>query len=277
MHMNQKNRRILLAGAVCMAVIVIAAVISRRPGGGEQAAVTPPAVEGGVSPSVAVMETAPPEETEDPTESIATFLQGPKSWKARREWSGEWGKTYYDGRSFGAFGCGLCCTANIYCSLTDYRCSPVDMYDYTKKVTGYGGGGAVAWGYMKGSLVSAGFTCEVGRKPDTYEEFQRVVGQAQACIVVVSSNDSDCYWKDTPGHYVTLFLYDPDSDRIFLADSGDPDHNRQWVPLKKIYRSLKTANDWQYMAVTGYDEKKDQWKHSGIGGNCVLPEKWRIS
>ena len=214
--------------------------------------------------------------TPDQTEGIATYLQGPKSWKARREWSGRWGTQYYDGGSFGGFGCGLCCMANVYCSLTDYRCSPLDMYQYAKEKSMYEGGGAIDWGYMKQTLASAGFTCDVGRKPSEYASFQNIVKNSQACIVVVSSSNSTCYWKDTPGHYVTLFLYDEKTDKIFLADSGDPSHNRQWVPLKKIYRSLKTANRWQYLMVTAYDKKKDGWKHRGICGRCVLPEEWQV-
>lgn len=271
--MQRRQWKIIFFGLAFMAVIVGAAVINRSLSGHGKDAVSQSAVTV-VTSSSPVMETAVPEQ-EDPTAAIATFLQGPKSWKAGLEWSGEWGKTYYDGSSFGAFGCGLCCTANIYCSLTDYRCSPVDMYDYSKKITEYEGGGAIDWGYMKRTLSSAGFTCQVGRKPERYQEFQEIVGNSEACIVVVSSNDSTCYWKDTPGHYVTLFLYDQESDKIFLADSGDPKHNRHWVSLKKIYRSLKTANNWQYMSVLDYQEENDQWKHSKINGNCVLPEEWQ--
>lgn len=213
-----------------------------------------------------------PQPTKDPAASIATFLQGPKSWGQRRVWSGEWGESYYDGGSFGGFGCGLCCMANIYTSLSPYECSPVDMYRFAKKKTAYSGGGAISWGFIRRTMTEAGFTCKTGKKPEKYEDFQQKVKRSQATIVVVSSSDSTCYWKDTPGHYVTLFLYDEKTDSIFLADSGDPDHNRHRVPLEKIYRSLKTASDWQYMSVTGYQESSDTWKHKGYGGNCILPE-----
>lgn len=213
--------------------------------------------------------------TPDPTEKIAGYLQGPKSWKERREWSGKWGKEYYDGGSFGGFGCGLCCMANIYCSLTEYRCSPLDMYEHAKKESMYGGGGAIDWGFMKQTLASAGFTCRVGRKPSDYATFQEMIKKSMACIVVVSSNDSTCYWKNTPGHYVTLFLYDEKTDRVFLTDSGNPAHNRHWVALKKVYRSLKTANHWQYLAVTEYDKAKDKWKNNKITGSCILPANWK--
>lgn len=224
--------------------------------------------------ATAVPSTAAPTSTPDPTEKIATFLQGPKSWKRRLAWSGKWGKEYHDGASFGAFGCGLCCLANIYTTFSGYQCSPVDVYEYAKRKTEYSGGGAIDWGYMKQTLKLLGFTSDVWRKPHEYEQFQRMVKNAMACIVVVSSNNSDCYWKDTPGHYVTLFLYDEMSDKVFLADSGDPSHNRHWVALKKIYRSLKTANSWQILAVTEFDAEGDQWQHRGFGGIYVLPDGW---
>ncbi len=219
--------------------------------------------------------TGVPTPTPDPTERIVTFFQGPKAWESRLPWSGKWGKEYYDGGSFGAFGCGLCALANVYSTFSGQECSPVDMYQYAKKESGYGGGGAIDWGYMKDTLKSLGFTSDVWRKPKKYEKFQQMVKNSMACIVVVSSNDSDCYWKDTPGHYVTLFSYDEKSDRIFLADSGDPSHNRRWVALKKIYKSLKTSNNWQYLAVTAFDAKRDQWRHEGFGGSCVLPKGWQ--
>lgn len=194
----------------------------------KQTAVTPK-----VTALPSLSPTQKPTPTPDPTKKVATFFQGPKAYEGRREWSGKWGKEFYDGGSFGAFGCGLCCMANIYTTFSSYESSPVDMYRYAKKVSGYGGGGAIDWGYMKATLKELGFTSDVFRKPGKYEAFQKLVKESLACIVVVSSNDSDCYWKETPGHYVTLFLYDEKSDKIFLGDSGDLTHNRQWVPLKK--------------------------------------------
>jgi hypothetical protein len=165
--------------------------------------------------------------------------------------------------------------ANIYTSFTEYECSPIDMYEYAKKSSGYGGGGAIDWGYMKDTLKSLGFTSDVRRKPKSYERFRQLVDESMACIVLVSSNDSDCYWKDTPGHYVTLLAYDKTSDKVFLGDSGDPDHNRHWVALEKVYRSLKTASSWQCLQVLKHDKKADSWKHEGFGGTCVLPDGWK--
>lgn len=209
--------------------------------------------------------------TADPASGIYTFLQGPKSWKRRLPWSGEWGDSSYDGGRFGAFGCGLCCMANIYSSESGHECSPVDMYRYSKKHTEYGGGGAIAWEYMQQTLEKTGFTAALCSKPRTYAEFQKAAADSSCSIVLVSSADSECYWKDTPGHYVTIFMYDPASDKVFLADSGDPEHNRHWVSLKKIYKSLKTDSDYQYLSVGAYDAGRDQWKHQGTAGNWVKP------
>lgn len=208
-------------------------------------------------------------ENQDATEEIYSFLQGPKSWGKRLTWSGKWGKTMYDGGSFGGFGCGLCCMANIYCSLTEHKASPVDMYRYAKKQTEYGGGGAIGWGYMLQTMTQIGFQARLGNKPASYSKFQQMVEKSQSCIVLVSSAASECYWKNTPGHYVTIFLYNREKDCVFLADSGDPDHNRQWISLKKIYRSLKTESDYQYLQITAYDETRDGWKHQKAGGTWV--------
>ncbi len=227
----------------------------------------------GTSP-LAAGDVAPDLEARYPTETIATFFQGPLAWKERREWSGKWGKTSYDGGSFGGFGCGLCCMANIYCSFTEYRCSPVDMYEFAKEKSEYEGGGAIDWGYMKETMRAAGFACDVWKKPEDYADFQKLVRDSLACIVVVSSQDSKCYWEDTSGHYVTLFFYDEETDRVFLGDSGSTGHNRQWVELEKVYKSLKTANNWQCLCAVSYNREADQWRHEGISGPCVLPDGW---
>ena len=97
--------------------------------------------------------------------------------------------------------------------------------------------------------------------------------QTEAMLVLVSGYNDDSYWKNTPGHYVTLFLYDEENEDVFLTDSGDPEHNRSRVPLKTIYKALKTSSDFQYMSVVSYDENKDNWKHKEINGTWVEPEK----
>lgn len=213
-----------------------------------------------------------PEPTQNPEDNVYSFLQGPKSWKERRPWAGKWGKQYHDGASFGAFGCGFCCMANIYSTMTEYKCSPLDIYAYSKKRTLYGGGGAISWQLMRKVMADIGFTVELGEKPPTYNGFREVIKRSQALLVLVSSYNDDSYWKDTPGHYVMLFLYDDGAQDAFLTDSGDPEHNRQRVPLKTIYKALKTSSDFQYMSVVSYDETQDNWKHKEINGIWVKPE-----
>lgn len=215
---------------------------------------------------------APPAPTKNPEESVYSFLQGPKSWDEQRDWSGKWGNEYHDGGSFGGFGCGFCCMANIYSTMTEYKCNPLDIYSYSKKVTYYGGGGAISWQFMRKTMAKIGFDVKLREKPSTYREFKIDTENAQAMLVLVSSYNDDSYWKNTPGHYVTLFLYNPETEKVFLTDSGDPEHNRHWVPLKTIYKALKTSSDFQYMAVTAYDESKDEWKHKSAKGAWVEPE-----
>lgn len=275
-YYNKNPRRVLISVQVltclgifvllCLAFLVKHAIKQMET---QETMVQKPVATATVKPTDTPEPTKVPKPTPNPEESVYTFLQGPKSWSQRLKWSGEWGETFYDGGSFGGFGCGLCCIANVYSSLTKYQCTPVDAYAYAKKKTGYGGGGAIDWGYMRRTLTSMGFDCGVRKKPSTYEAFQEEIATGKCAIVLVSSANSTCYWKDTPGHYVTIFLYDKKSDKVFLADSGDPNHNRQWVLLRKIYKSLKTASPWQYLYVKDYDIKKDTWKHKTANGNWV--------
>lgn len=215
--------------------------------------------------------TEPTRKPVDKTLQIYTYLQGPKSWNQGIDWSGEWGESYMDGGSFGGFGCGLCCMANIYSSLTPYQCSPVDMYRYAKKHTGYGGGMAIDWGYIRRGLTSLGLHCHVERKQETYHEFRENIRKSKCAIVLVSSANSTVHWKNTPGHYVTIFEFQEKTEKVFLADSGDPDHNRRWIHLKKVYWSLKTASNWQYLVVSGYDKQKDHWHHKKADGTWNRP------
>ena len=215
--------------------------------------------------------TEPTRKPVDKTLQIYTYLQGPKSWNQGIDWSGEWGESYMDGGSFGGVGCGLCCMANIYSSLTPYQCSPVDMYRYAKKHTGYGGGMAIDWGYIRRGLTSLGLHCHVERKQETYHEFRENIRKSKCAIVLVSSANSTVHWKNTPGHYVTIFEFQEKTEKVFLADSGDPDHNRRWIHLKKVYWSLKTASNWQYLVVSGYDKQKDHWHHKKADGTWNRP------
>ena len=144
--------------------------------------------------------------------------------------------------------------ANVYSSITSetYKASPVDMRNFAKKKTGYWGVGAIDWKYMVVGMRKAGIYCGPKRKPKRYSSFRRDIAKSKCAVVLVSSYDSTCFWKGTPGHYVTIFAYDKKRDRVFLADSGDPKHNRRWISLKKVYRSLKKASRYQYVCVTGY-------------------------
>ena len=204
----------------------------------------------------------------------ATFLQGPRGWKRRQEWAGIWGRSVYDGRRFGGFGCGLCVMANFYSSFTPYQCSPVDMYEYAKSVTSYEGGGAIDWPQISRTLQSLGFTVDTKRKPRRYALFREDIRNSLGAMVVISSAYDDSYWRDTPGHYVTILAYNETDDTIFLGDSGDLDHNRSWIPLKTVYRAIKKSNDLHYLRVLSYDEAGDAWKHTTISGKWCRPAYW---
>lgn len=204
---------------------------------------------------------------EERAESIYTFLQGPKSFEEMRPWSGEWCQKIVKWHSFGAFGCGHCCMANIYSSLSPYECSPFDMFQYATQVTDYypsKESGAIGWRDMRTTLRAAGLSCDLHRKPATYEEFQEQMRQAKSAIVLVCSGNDDTFWKDTGGHYVNIWLYQKDSDMVFLAEPGDPENNRTWIPLRYIYDALKTVSQYQYLSVAEYVEENNPWKWDGI-------------
>ena len=211
-------------------------------------------------------------------EQVYTFLQGPKSWEAQVPWSGQWSQVYLSGNYFGSFGCGMCCMANIYSTLTDYECSPMDMYDRAIQKTGYSPSyisGAIGWGDLKNCLKSVGFECDVYYKPDDYETFRQQISEAKSSIVLVSSYEDDTYWKDTSGHYVNIWLYDEKNDMVFLAEPGSPTNNRSWIPLKYVYDALKTTSQFQYLMVSDYDEEQNDWKVNGIEDNWTVPEYYQ--
>ncbi len=200
-------------------------------------------------------------------QEVYTFLQGPRAWEEGVSWSGEWCFMGVKGNSFGNFGCGLCCMANIYDTLSSYTISPWDMCEYAMTVSGYAPkrkAGAIDWGNMKEVLKSCGISCDVYYKPDTYEDFQKQMTQTKSAVVLVCSKDDDTYWKDTPGHYVNIWLYQEDSDTVFLAEPGSPENNRTRIPLRYVYDALKTTSKFQYLAVDEYKEENDLWKTDGI-------------
>ncbi|MCI9151887.1 MAG: hypothetical protein HFI42_15700 [Lachnospiraceae bacterium] len=207
-------------------------------------------------------------------DEVYTFSQGPRAWKEGHAWGGEWCEYYVKGRSFGGFGCGLVCMANIYSTLTPYECSPLDMYHFATEATGYyptKQSGAIDWGCMKSGLKELGFTCDLFYKPDTYEAFQEHIRRVDTAIVLVCSSDDDTYWEDTPGHYVNIWLYDEETDQVFLGEPGALEKNRAWVPLQYVYDALKTSSKFQYLAVWNYEEEKNTWKWDGINDNWNKP------
>ena len=64
--------------------------------------------------------------------------------------------------------------------------------------------------------------------------------------------------------YVNIWLYDPTDETVLLADSGNPEHNRQRIPLRYVYDAMKTSSRYQYLLVTSVDPDGNTWKHDGI-------------
>lgn len=206
---------------------------------------------------------------------IYSFLQGPKSWGKGLAWSGEWSNEYVKGRYFGNFGCGLCCMANIYSTLTDYSCSPWDMYEYAKQVSAYSPTskvGAIGWNDMKTTLKKSGFDSTLCNKPDSYEMFQRQIAQTKGAVVLVCSRNDDTFWESTGGHYVNIWLYDQETDEVFLSDPGSPTRNRNRIPLRYVYDALKTSSQYQYLLINSYSEEENLWKQNGIDEAWVAPQ-----
>ena len=212
---------------------------------------------------------------EQKQDEIYTFLQGPKAWEARREWSGEWCYQYLEGNYFGSFGCGMCCMANIYDTLADDKGSPLDAYKFARKYSGYlptPRSGAIGGGDMKNCLRKMGMVCDLYYKPDSYEEFQNQMARCESMIVLVTSNEDDTFWKHTSGHYVNIWLYDESDDTVFLAEPGSPTNNRKRIPLRYVYDALKTISQFQYIRVDEYNAKNDTWHPDGIVDNWTMSE-----
>lgn len=207
-------------------------------------------------------------------ESIYTFLQGPKSWEAGENWSGAWCYEYLEGNYFGAFGCGMCCMANIYDTLADSKASPLDAYYFAREMSAYQPNsktGAIGWGDLKNCLRKMGMVCDLYYKPDSYEDFQKEMSLCKSMIVLVTSNEDDTFWKHTNGHYVNIWAYDKATDKVFLAEPGSPTNNRKWIPLRYVYDALKTISKFQYIRIDGYNEENDRWHPTGIDADWVMP------
>lgn len=205
---------------------------------------------------------------------VYTFLQGPRAWSEMRPWSGEWALHSVDGNTFGGYGCGLCCMANVYNTLSSYAVSPLDMQALAMHVSNYyptSESGAIGWEDMKLTLDHTGIKSKLKRKPGSYEEFQKQMKNAQSMIVLISSAESTEYWQNTPGHYVNIYLYDEEADTVFLAEPGSPENNRSRIPLRYIYNALKQVSQYQYLLVTSYVEERNGWKGNGIDDNWIQP------
>ena len=209
---------------------------------------------------------------------IYTFLQGPKAWASKTDWSGTWNSVVLADQEFSVFGCGLCDLANIYSTLTPFDCSPLDMYYYAQEASGYrpvSGYGAIDWPYLKQTLAATGIRSRLRKKDKSYEKFREKIASSITAIVLVCSYDDDTYWHDVEGHYVNIWLYNEEDDTVFLADSGNPDHNRQRIPLRDIYDALKSSSRYQYLIVTDVDEDANTWGHDGIDIRWRKPKYYK--
>lgn len=206
-------------------------------------------------------------------ENIYSFLQGPASWSAGVAWSGEWCRFEVDGNSFGGFGCGLCCMANVYDTLSPYEVSPWDMYENAKIASGYtpgGGYGAIDWEEMRCALEVCGISGELHKKPETFEEFREQIRGVKSAIVLVCSANDNTFWQTTQGHYVNIWLYQED-DTVFLAEPGNREKNRSRIPLRYVYDALKTGSKFQYLLVKDYVQENNMWRADGIDEDWCRP------
>jgi len=203
----------------------------------------------------------------NPEDEVYTFLQGPRSYSTGIPWGGSWTEYNIKGNSFGGFGCGLCCMANIYDTLSPYEVDPLEMFEYAKVASKYSPNkvtGAIGWMDMYRTLKKCGFDVRLNSKPDDYETFQEHMKEAQSMVAVVSSYCDDSFWTDTSGHYINIWLYNEEDDTVFLAEPGDPENNRTRIPLRYVYDALKISSNFQYLRAISYTEKKNKWKGDGI-------------
>ncbi len=204
---------------------------------------------------------------ENPEDSVYTFLQGPRAYSTGVTWGGEWCMFSLRGNSFGSFGCGLCCMANIYDSMSPYEVDPLQMYEYAKVASNYSPTsktGAIGWTDMWKTLKTCGIDVRLANKPETYEEFREDMKNSVSMVAVVSSTYSKEFWTDTSGHYINIWLYNEEDETVFLAEPGDPENNRTRIPLVYVYNALKLSSNYQYLRAVEYDEKKNEWKGDGM-------------
>ena len=63
---------------------------------------------------------------------------------------------------------------------------------------------------------------------------------------------------------MAIWLYDEETDTVFLTDPGKIACNRVRIPLRYVYNSLKTASNYQYLVIHEYVEENNLWKADGI-------------
>lgn len=187
--------------------------------------------------------------TED---DIYSYLQGIKSFEKGNEWAGSWCYEEAGGQQFSQFGCGICCLSNMYSTFSKEACPPDTMYQWAQQYSNYApdsGVGALSWDQLVCICNSLDIPCDLAGKPADYKDFQEMAVSNRTLLVLVSSENDDTIWQEVPGHYVNLWLYDSETDTVFLTDSKGPKNNRRRVPLSDVYRALKTSSSYQILMV----------------------------
>lgn len=195
-------------------------------------------------------------EEKQPEDDIYTYLQGIKSYEKGKKWTGKWCYEQAGEIQFSSFGCGLCCIANVVSTTTETKIDPGEAYQTAQEVSSYSpdsAGGAIGWSDMMTTLNHYGVQGKLMNKPETYEEFQQDMSSSLTLVALISSDNDNSYWKDVPGHYITLWLYNSDTDQVFLGDSAKPSYNRQWISLRTVYDALKTSSTSQYLEIMQSD------------------------
>ena len=183
---------------------------------------------------------------------IYSYLQVPEIYSQDPVWSGEWTYIESGGQQFFYFGCGICCLSNMCSTFSGAAVPPDVMFAKACEETDYNpesGIGALSWSQLKSLTDSFGVKAAVKKKPAEYSRFQEDVRAADTVLVLVCRDNDRKLWSYTRGHYVNLWEYDPETDTVFVTDSGGR-FNRARVDLADIYRALKTASEAQYMTVT---------------------------
>lgn len=136
----------------------------------------------------------------------------------------------------------------MYSSLTPAECTPDEMYQWCKDYSDYYGDGAISWEQVSFMARFFDFPGELVHTDD-YATFQADMASSRAMMILVSSYYENPLWSNLPGHYVTLWQYDPQTDTAFLTDSSRPNNNRTRVALSDVFMGLDVSDAYQYMKV----------------------------